>query len=87
MLNHSLTLESKFDELTYTIQPILDSPPPHFLYKYRIFIQDSDDDKPAYADNAALRPHFVRALRHCFPKSSAQRTEVEISMKKDYTLN
>jgi predicted Ser/Thr protein kinase len=61
--------------------------PVYFLYEYPIFIQDRDDDKAAYADNAILRSHFVRALRHCFPKGSAERTEVEISMKKKYILN
>jgi hypothetical protein len=45
------------------------------------------DHKAAYADNAVLPPHFLRALHHCFPKGSAQRTEVELSMKKNYTLN
>jgi Ser/Thr protein kinase RdoA (MazF antagonist) len=61
--------------------------PLYFLYEYPIFIQDSDDNKAAYADNAILRPHFVRALRQCFPKGSTDRTDVETSMKKDYTLN
>jgi len=61
--------------------------PVYFLYEYPIFIQDSDDNKAAYADNAVLRPHFLRALRQSFPKGSAGRTEVEASMKKNYTLN
>lgn len=61
--------------------------PVYFLYEYPIFIQDSDDNKAAYADNAILRPHFVRALRQCSPKGSAERMEVKASMKKNYTLN
>lgn len=61
--------------------------PVYFLYEYPIFIQDSDDNKAAYADNAILRPHFVRALRQCFPKGSPERMEVKASMKKTYTLN
>ena len=61
--------------------------PVYFLYEYPIFIQDSDDNKAAYADNAILRPHFVRALRRCFPKGSPERMEVKASMKKNYTLN
>jgi aminoglycoside phosphotransferase (APT) family kinase protein len=61
--------------------------PLYFLYEYPIFIQDCDDNKAAYADNAILRPHFIRALRQCFSKDSTDRAEVDMSMKKNYTLN
>ena len=61
--------------------------PVYFLYEYPIFIQDSDDNKAVYADNAILRPHFLRALRQCFPTSSPDRADVKTCMKKDYTLN
>src|SRR5271154_5446142 len=61
--------------------------PAYFLYEYPIFIQDSDDNKGAYADNVILRRHFVRSLRRCFPKGSIDREDVKTSMKKNYTLN
>jgi len=61
--------------------------PAYFLYEYPIFIQDSDDNKGAYADNVILRRHFVRSLRRCFPKGSIDRADVKTSMKKNYTLN
>jgi hypothetical protein len=37
--------------------------------------------------NAILRPHFLRALRRCFPKGSIDHHELDTSMKKNYTLN
>lgn len=61
--------------------------PVHFLYKFPIFIKDSDDNKAAYSDNAILRPHFVRALRQFFPKGSPGRIELDAAIKDDYILN
>lgn len=61
--------------------------PLYFLYEYPIFIQDSDDNKAAYEDNAILRQHFLRSLRQCFPKGSTGRYELDTSMEKNYTLN
>jgi len=61
--------------------------PVHYLYKFPIFIQDNDTNKAAYADNAILRPHFVRALRQFFPKRSSGRIELNASIEDDYTLN
>lgn len=60
--------------------------PLYFLYEYPIFIQDSDDNKGAYEHNAVLRPHFIRALLHSFPKGSKERADVRLSMDKNYVL-
>jgi hypothetical protein len=61
--------------------------PLYFLYDYPIFIQDNDYDKSAFAENALLRNHFVRALLHSFPKGSTDRAGVRACMRKNYTLN
>jgi Phosphotransferase enzyme family len=59
--------------------------PLYYLYEYPIFIQDSDDNKGSYADNAILRRVFKRALLQYAP--AAERIALQEVMKKSYTLN
>ena len=61
--------------------------PLYFLYEYPIFIQDSDDNKEAYADNAILRRVFKRALLQYAPDGCMVWIELQTAMKKNYTLN
>ena len=61
--------------------------PAYYLYEYPVFIQDSDDNKSAYAENAILRRQFLSTLIHSFPKMSKERAEVRSSMNKTYILN
>ena len=61
--------------------------PLYFLYDYPIFIQDSDNNKAAHAENAVLRQHFMRVLSQCFPPGCADQTDIKVIAKNEYTLN
>lgn len=61
--------------------------PLYFSYEYPIFIQDSDDNKLAYTENAVLRSHFVHMLLQLFPSQSNERSTIKMCMKKNYIMN
>lgn len=60
----------------------------YYLYEYPIFIQDVDFFFESYEQIAILRPHFVQALRHSFPKGSADAVPArDVMREKNYLLN
>jgi hypothetical protein len=61
--------------------------PLYYFYEYPTFIQDTDSDKSAYAENEILRRHFARALGDSFKSSSPEQTDVIECMDKKFVLN
>jgi hypothetical protein len=61
--------------------------PLYFLYEYPIFIQDVSWSKELYAENAILRPHFVREIWRQLPDSASRKTFIHCMNGKTYALN
>ncbi|KFH41323.1 hypothetical protein ACRE_079570 [Hapsidospora chrysogenum ATCC 11550] len=61
--------------------------PLYFLYEHPIFIQDVSWSKELYAENAILRPHFVKEIWRQLPDSASRETFISCMNSKTYALS
>ncbi|KAF4987650.1 hypothetical protein FDECE_15346, partial [Fusarium decemcellulare] len=61
--------------------------PVYYLYEYPIFIQDVSWSKHLYAENAALRAHFISQIFNGLPDLVARKTFIAAINSKCFLLN